>query len=173
MSRPNGTSLGRHEDVINAFEAAVAERGEANLRDYLPHRSTSDYLSLLQELVRVDLELRSSADDVRSLEEYRHDFPELFENPGTLQPLAYEEYRLRIQAGVTVDAAEYARRYRVDTSAWYRTEPNQTDAASARESAKTLQNLASWRPGSRFLDFQIIGELGRGTFSRVYLARQS
>lgn len=172
MSEPTRAILGTFENVIESFEAAMAERGEADVRDFLPDRSAADYVALLQELVRVDLELRSTGGEVRSLEVYRQNFPELFEHPVTLQPLAYEEYRLRMRAGFSVDAEEYARRYCVDTSAWCPAAPHQNDGDTGRESAAALRNPADWLPGSSFLDFQIIGELGRGTFSRVYLARQ-
>ena len=163
MNNYDKTLFGEHEERIEAFEAELAGGRLVRLGDFLPDHHHPDYVATLQELVRIKMEHRFASGGTASLEEYRADFPELFDDPEVLAPLAWEEFRLRRQARQAVEPAEYADRYGVSTSDW--------------PSGGDMDKLTGPEPeplsaGETLLDFLIIGQLGRGAFSRVYLARQ-
>src|SRR5262249_16504071 len=76
------------------------------------------YRPVLRELVRIDLEFGWESNRPRTLDDYRRQFPELFADPDSLQEIAFEEYRLRRQAGQCPSAQEYASRYGARTDGW-------------------------------------------------------
>lgn len=144
------------DQYVAAFEAARAGRGQADPSAFLPPRESPQYLAVLAELVRVDLELGWQEGANPPLDSYRASFPELFDDPDLLREAAYEEYRLRIQAGQQPSPAEYERRFGVDTSTW----------------EGPLREIEFPALGSNWGEFRLLRELGRGTFARVYLAQQ-
>src|SRR5262249_22040957 len=112
---PQGMDL---DDFIDAFEAAQARDGAAALPDFLPPPHHPLYSVVLRELVRVDLAYNWRRGRPLRLEHYRHSFPELFHHRDSLREIAFEEYRLRLQAGEDVSPAEYQQRYGVATDDW-------------------------------------------------------
>src|SRR5262249_25501744 len=78
---------------IEDFETAWAQRGEADLADFLPSRDSPLYLEILCELIRVDLELRWQKGSPRSLDYYERAFPEAFAKSETRGQIVFEERR--------------------------------------------------------------------------------
>ncbi|MCA9066431.1 MAG: serine/threonine protein kinase, partial [Planctomycetaceae bacterium] len=154
------------ERRIDAFEEALADGLAPAISDYLPERGSDDFLEVLQELVRIELEHQFKHGQECDLDDYRKPFPELFAAPEVLKPLAFEEYRLRLQAGQNPARDRYADRFGIDLS----TLGANPSAAIANVPVRSTH--IRLRPGEQLLDFTIIGELGKGAFSRVYLARQ-
>lgn len=168
--------------------ASDFERGwPADLADFLPERSSPKYLTALVELARVDMELAFSAGSPRAAADYIERFPELATDESVAQSLAFEEDRLRRQAGQPIDqAAEQFRRSRQSTAVGGQTDrvaaPEQEAAtqlfeelheASPHDAARLAEAITSFPDvGGYFLGYHLIGELGRGAFSRVYLARE-
>jgi serine/threonine protein kinase/Flp pilus assembly protein TadD len=156
---------------VEAFESAWAA-GPPRLDSFLPAEADSNYLPVLTELVRVDLEFRRKRGEDARLERYRTAFPALFADSSVVRELAFEEYRLRLAAHEPIHPKEYAVRYDIDTSGW---------PLSARKgSSVATQVLAEPELPAQFpavgetvLDFRLIAELGRGAFGRVYLAEQT
>ena len=100
---PKVNSLfGISEELITAYEDARSEGQQVRLADYLPERSHPQWLITLQELIRIDMELTQRHGGSVSLETYRSEWPVLFEDPEVLAPLAFEEYRLGNQRGLSV-----------------------------------------------------------------------
>jgi eukaryotic-like serine/threonine-protein kinase len=157
---------------IAAFESAYAKDPQVDIADFLPHRSHPLYLEVLRELVRVDLEIRWTRGRPRRLGEYRSQFPELFADSESLLAVSFEEFRLRRQAGKTASREEYEQFYGVETGSW--TVPEEqffgADMPCSREAPLDLREMP--KVGDFLLGFELIGELGRGAFATVFLARQ-
>src|SRR5262245_50853106 len=93
------------DDFVEAYEAAQAREGEADLGRFLPATEHPLYPEVLRELVRVDLEFGWKRGRPRRLEEYLRLYPELARDASGVQEAAFEEYRLRRQAGLKVTRA--------------------------------------------------------------------
>ena len=106
------------DDYVEAFERARQVREAVALEEFLPAAADPLYSEVLRELVRIDLEFGWESNRPRSLEDYRERFPGLFDDPDSLQAVAFEEYRLRRRAGQTPNPQDYARRYGVRTDDW-------------------------------------------------------
>jgi serine/threonine protein kinase/Flp pilus assembly protein TadD len=111
---------------------------------------------VLRELVRVDLELGWARGRGKRLDEYVAEFPELFQDAASVREVAFEEFRVRRQAGDSPTPDDYRRRFGVDTTDW----PDVSETAAPQV-------------GGEFLGFELVAELGRGAFGRVFLARQA
>jgi tetratricopeptide (TPR) repeat protein len=158
------------EDIdpfIAAYEECRSRAGWAEIRAFLPDPQHPHYRSVLLELVRVDLEFGWRSGPAKPIEDYLAAFPQLRADPAALQALAFEECRLRRQAGQAPAPAEYWHRLGVDPRDW------PSEPAPAAGHASNSEATADWpEPGTTFLAFRLVRELGRGTFGRVYLARQ-
>src|SRR5262249_31827510 len=124
-------------DYVEAYEAARARDGYADIPAFLPHPDDALCLAVLRELVRVELECSWERGRPRRLEDYRISFPQLFTDPESLQLITFEEFRLRFLAGERPSPAEYERRFGVDTSAW---PPLRGGSAAEGESVRRLSN---------------------------------
>ncbi len=157
--------------VVGAFESAWAA-GPPDLGAFLPAPGDSQYLPVLAELIRVDLEFRRRRGDPARLDIYRTAFPALFADRSWVRELAFEEYRLRAAAGEATHPREYATRYGIDTSGWpIPRHPSATPTAvlpAGNDDAPAFPALGETVEG-----FRLVGELGRGAFGRVYLAEQA
>jgi hypothetical protein len=168
------------DEFVAAFERARAADATARLADYLPLADDPLHVAVLSELVRVDLEDAWQKGESRRLETYRERFPQLFDDPARLAEAAFEEYRLRHQAGEHVPVSEYRSRFGVELPAidWPKaagrssarcTAPRDDDRSTPDDQCACADFPAV---GSQFLDFALLCELGRGAFGRVYLAVQ-
>ena len=162
--------FGDIEDIIESYEDACASGRSVSIRDFLPVKDDPARLRVLQELIRVEMDRSFRNGIPLALEDYRAEYPELFVSPKLLAPLAFEEYRLRLMSAEPVDSGVFARKYNVDTSQWPKSAANSQKTPETELDSGVRIRLS---PGESLLDFQIVGELGRGTFSRVYLARQT
>src|SRR5262249_33659895 len=144
------------------------------------------YREVLLELVRIDLEFSWARGQPTPLEVYQVRFPDLFECPEALATLAFEEYRLRCQAGEQPLASDYARRFGIDTIGWPQPTSRKEEGRRRKDESEESPSLihpSSFclhpsegadppEAGERFCGFQLLRELGRGAFARVFLARQ-
>ena len=92
---PSGQSWSNIDDVVEAYEAARAGGNRGDLAGFLPPPDHPDYLAILCELVRVDLEYSWEDGSPNRLDHYRSRFPELFQDRRWVQEIAFEEFRLR------------------------------------------------------------------------------
>ncbi|MFO0977749.1 MAG: protein kinase [Planctomycetaceae bacterium] len=167
--------FGISEELISAYEDARLEGRQVPLADYLPERNHPQWLMTLQELIRIDMELSQRQGNRVSLEAYRSAWPMLFEDSALLAPLAFEEYRLANQQGITVSPQSYAERYGINVTGWPklgRSSEHSSGLSSSQGDDVTRGRLMKISAGTRLLDFEIVAPLGEGAFSRVYLARQ-
>ncbi len=175
------------DSIVEAFESTRQRQGAASLLEFLPEPGHRYYREIATELVRVEMELSWDEGAPRRLDSYLQLLPGLFSSRETLNEVAYEEYRLRIQHGESTDPLEYSSRYGIVTDSWNGVGPsaspgkNRTDESSFQDSLARgwhdVQQLAEEitdfpTVGERILDFRLERELGRGAFARVFLARQ-
>jgi serine/threonine protein kinase/Flp pilus assembly protein TadD len=183
------------DSFVAAYEAARAGDAPVDLRAFLPGPDHPLYAEVLRELVRVDLEYGWARGRPRSLADYQREFPKLFQDTEDLRAVTFEEYRLRRQAGEDPDPQAYRQRFGVDVDDWpaprgtsagrpetpatvlgsgalsgFFRDVGRADPEAARQLARALAAMPA--AGTEFLGFHLLAELGRGTFSRVYLARQ-
>jgi serine/threonine protein kinase/Flp pilus assembly protein TadD len=166
------------DSILDAFERDDEVSG-ADVVDYLPDAGNPAYHQIAVELIRVDLERSWARGSKKRLESYRDVMPLLFADPQRLAEIAFEEYRLRRQSGEQVAAAEYKRRYAIDTSVW----PRDDDRAAEPDDSRSLLPTRSLvrtrdipkfpRVGDSFAGFQLVEQLGRGAFGVVFRATQS
>jgi eukaryotic-like serine/threonine-protein kinase len=98
------------EDVVAAFESARKRDGHLDLSEFLPNLGQPLFGPILAELVRVDLEFGWQQGRPKTLEDYQRQFPELAEDPELWPQIAFEEYRLRRQAGENASPEDYRAR---------------------------------------------------------------
>lgn len=103
---------------IEAYESAQAAHGTAQVSDFLPPPEHPLFSQVLRELIRVELEYGWQRGRPESLEHYQDAFPQLRSQREALTEIAFEEYRLRAQAGDVVSPQEYQERFGVDTTNW-------------------------------------------------------
>src|SRR5262249_47182167 len=101
---PSGSDL---DAYVEAFESAQAAMGHADVTAFAPPEDHPEYLNVVCELVRVDLEHRWERGEAKPIEEYEREFPALFRDRERLGAIAFEEYRLRRQAGENPSPGEY------------------------------------------------------------------
>jgi serine/threonine protein kinase/regulator of sirC expression with transglutaminase-like and TPR domain len=160
--------------VVRKYEAdwRSSTRYRPDPRDYLCDAG-EDRRAALLALLRADLVLSHRFAEARPVEWYMSRYPEL--DAESLLALIYEEFCLREEAGESPTAAEYQTRF--------------PDVAASFQEVIEIHDLVgragerSWRaprdPGPPFPDagqtiagFQLVEELGRGAFARVYLAEE-
>ncbi|MDC0937034.1 protein kinase [Pirellulales bacterium] len=176
-------SIDTIDDLVEAYESAREQAQRVSLLDFLPAPSSDWYETAAVELIRVDMEYSWNRGDNYRIAHYQKLLPDLFQNDELLAEVAFEEYRLRVQAGEHVDADEYRFKFGISTGRWARLDPNvggDCDAASpssipqlwdeALELASDVQAFPAI--GESFLGFSLFQEIGRGAFSHVFLARQ-
>ncbi len=126
--------------------------------------STSAFVA---ELI-AGLPARTPLDARAVLEEH----PELTNHKSAMMELAYEEYCRWDELGMPVDPGEFAARFPTICRSLLRQIEVHSLFADEIGSAGTASERGWPKPGAGWLDFQLLEELGRGAFSRVYLARQ-
>ncbi len=98
--------------------------------------------------------------------------PELQRHRTVVLDLAYAEYRQRRQAGENIDAESFARRFPALERSLYLLIEVQS-LLSFDPDLQLLQEKLAWpEAGSRFLQFDLVAEIGRGAFGRVFLAHE-
>jgi serine/threonine protein kinase/Flp pilus assembly protein TadD len=152
------------DSFLAAFEAAAAGGANPDPVAFLPPPDHPLYSAVLRELLRVDLEFAWSRGERRRVEHYRDRFPELFDDPEAVRDLAGEEYRLRKAAGERPDPREYRDRLGADLG------PDEPHASFPDAwPADRVPALGDTIPPG----YHLVGELGRGAFGRVFLARET
>lgn len=139
--------------VVAAFEREFARRraslAELDYAQFAPELRTNASSAALRELARVDLELGMEAGLPRSAEAYRDRFPAVWSDDSAWEELRFEERRLRRECDADSRGAA-------------------TPLLVATASGAPQHRLPE--PGEELCGFEIRHVLGRGAFSRVYLA---
>ncbi|MFC9514727.1 protein kinase [Nocardiaceae bacterium NPDC056970] len=166
-------------DVVARFASAwesPVDGSPPDLESFLPGGlPVGDALrhAALVELIKVDLEYRLlHAGEPRSLTSYCTQFPELQSKPLPAD-LIYEDFHLRRRGGHTVDVAGYAREFPEHADRLTDLLDGTGDYRSTLVAQPGAQHaLDQVDVGDRIDDFDLLTGLGRGSFARVFLARQ-
>ena len=179
FNRTTAKSPSDLDSILDAFERESEVSGGADVVAYLPDADDPAYQRIAVELIRVDLERSWACGSKKRLEAYREIAPLLFADPARLGEIAFEEYRLRKQSGDPASAAEYQRRYAIDTSVWPADHDENARGGGASsllaEAARGCQTRPPEFPraGDSFAGFDLVEQLGRGAFGVVFRARQA
>jgi serine/threonine protein kinase len=159
MSLANSEAAGCNlHGFVDAFESAWRRQGHAEPAEFLPPPGHPLYRQVLCELLRVDLELHWSAGRPKRVEDYRAQFPALFEDIDAVREIALEECRLRRQAGEEPDLDECLRRAgirKLDGQSGHPTEcqADESDKSSADPPTVRLSDVA---PPSEAIQLHLI-----------------
>ena len=155
---------------IDAF-AAAWEAGEPIVGEFLPAGPSAARGLVLVELVKVDLEQRQRRGrPLRRLEDYIAEHPELDAGAGPPADLIYEEHHVRLAAGEEIELTELLERFPGRA-----VEVGRLLGVSHFEATTTIgrsEALDSVEVDSRIDDFDLLVLLGRGSFAKVFLAKQ-
>ncbi|REJ89681.1 MAG: serine/threonine protein kinase [Planctomycetota bacterium] len=160
------------DHVCRFVEAWESTEKPPELGHYLPGDTTLRR-TVLVELIKADLEYRFTRFVFpKRLSEYQSEFPSTL---GESLPaeLIYEEFQARRASGLAVEAEEFLQEYPQQAEAVRRLlglsdEFRATVVVDPNEQAA----LDGVQPGERLDDFELLVELGRGAFAKVFLSRQ-
>jgi serine/threonine protein kinase len=164
------------DDLASRLERFIAtwdsdREIEPTLTEFLPPEPPTHRRLVLVELIKIDLEQRTNRGKQRRLEEYVAEFPELLDNGEPPCDLIYEEYHICRGAGQDVSLSDYCKRFPKSAPALKRlmgTEGRSTSTQLFNPSRR----IAGICVGERLDDFDLLAEVGKGSFGTVFLARQ-
>jgi serine/threonine protein kinase len=144
---------------------------EPTLVEFLPAEPPTHRRLVLVELIKVDIEQRTARGKHRPLEEYVVEFPELLENGEPPCDLIYEEYHICRGAGQDVSLSDYCQRFPKSAPALKRLMGTEGPSTSTQmfSPSRRVQGITV---GERLDDFELLAEVGKGSFGTVFLARQ-
>ncbi len=140
----------RIDRYVSAFESAGRAQESLELDQFLPEVGDPLRESVACELIRVDLERRWERGETPGLDQYRLRFAEVFAIPELAAKLDFE---LRRQSRATRPCAA-------------------SKPFAVRDAADAAIELRL-QPGEALVGFELVQEIGRGSFSRVFLAREA
>ncbi|MBI1324705.1 protein kinase [bacterium] len=183
--RPDEVSIwDKAEDDENRRRARVFEQEwhrskglggrRPSLSDYLP-KPHADRPAALLALIRVDMACRKDCGDVVRVEDYLSLGEPALKIPEVLAGLAFEEYMLRVEAGERPRWCEYESRFADAGDSLKDLILIQEAFAGFDDDTAVAKRTSQWEGfpevGDRIEGFQLIEELGTGSFSRVFLAQ--
>jgi serine/threonine protein kinase len=159
---PSLAAAAELEAWVAAFERAAIADGRRLSTSYLPPAKHPAWSEIVTELVRVDLELARGRGEQATLEDYRTLVPDLFADARAVAAAAFEEFRLRRDAGESLASHTLGQKYGLPQSAW--------PAVSSDEDLLAADAFPA--VGDSFGGLRLVSVLGAGAASRVFLARQ-
>ncbi|MEZ6041373.1 MAG: protein kinase [Planctomycetaceae bacterium] len=130
------------DSCVEAYESACTVNGTANPDEFLPERTHPDFRTIAIELLRVDLEYNWNEGQHDRLDQHFENYPDVLNDSDAISQLAFEDYRLRLQAGQSVTPQFYAARYGANVTSWPDTaQASTSDSLPALSSAEIHDNL--------------------------------
>jgi serine/threonine protein kinase len=161
--------------VERADALIVAWQGDdlpPDLNQFLPAEPPELRQLALKELIKIDLEYRWHHHELpKQVEEYVEEFPDLAEAGNVPCDLIYEEFHLRRQSEAPPTPEDYYARFPNQAQQLRRMmslDPNRTASTTLLAGARELDLQA----GQQIDDFDLLVQLGKGSFGSVFLARQ-
>lgn len=191
MTMGNGTSdAAAIDEAIEQFEDHWSIESENLIEQVASKVDVTDSGELLAELVRVDIDRRYSAGADVDLQQYSNRFPELFARSEHACAICYEDFRARQSARRPCVPARWMNYSGVSSQKWFQEllqethmqamdsvlvdHPTTASLLSSQHDFPTVNipKAADTGVGQTIGDFELLAFLGKGAFSRVFLARQ-
>jgi serine/threonine protein kinase/Tfp pilus assembly protein PilF len=164
------------EKLLFDFEQSWFKDQNTDIADFLPDPAAEDFLEILTELVRSDMEFRAERGREFLSESYFARFPVLLDSADAKKAVVFEEYRLRNARGECVTAQSLTEKHGIDSTGWPELQPaapGQSRASLSTQAQRVRQRRINFpKVGDTFERFELVGVLGEGAFGRVYLAQQ-
>jgi len=143
-----------------------------DLAEFLPASGEIRRLTLV-ELIKIDLEYRwVEHNHPKRIFDYFREFPELTADR-VPSDLVYEEFHIRRQAGLAVDPQEYLDAFPAQADEIARLlgldQPYVPSSLFANDKHQRLDEI---EVGQTIDEFDLLAQLGKGAFAKVFLARQ-
>ncbi len=151
---------------VDEYEDAL-EDGYPNLRELTASVAPQHRAAACLELAAVDMEHRFRAGEFVPVEHYLEELTEIPPDSGSVDELIAEEYRLRRRRGENPPISEYQQRFPGrDVEAILSSNPDVTAAMDS--GTKPTQMLTSEPRPTHIGRYEVLEEIGAGTFGRVY-----
>ncbi|HEX4612571.1 MAG TPA: protein kinase, partial [Urbifossiella sp.] len=179
----NSDHRGRPAVRADEFRAALARDGVADWEPFLTELTGPARAAVLTEFVAIDLDYRWIRGERVRLESYLERFPEI--GPLDLLPVALirEEVRCRVQAGERPNPDDYHARFPTQfhaladvldpESGATRTINRTTASAPPPRESPPSGSFPTEAIVSVAHQYELVRQLGRGTFGEVWLARKN
>lgn len=175
------------DEALDKFEQNWSVSSDHLIESLVTSASAEATSELLLELIRADIGRRYGAGVPVRLEAYLQRFPEVFADEERTALVCYEDFRARKSRGLPCPHHRWSGMPAVTAQAWYRellvASMDSGDWSSSAEfrndtvpALKSVSQGAAETAETDFLrmgDFELVALLGSGSFSRVYLARQT
>ncbi len=173
--------------ALDKFEENWSVSSDRLIESVVTTTSEEATPELLLELIRADIGRRYGAAVPVSLESYVQRFPDVFVDEERTALVCYEDFRARKSRGLPCPSSRWSGMPAVNAQAWYRellvTSVDSGDWSSSAEFRHDTGQALRCSPQDaaettvtnflRMGDFELVALLGSGSFSRVYLARQT
>ncbi|NND96343.1 MAG: protein kinase [Pirellulaceae bacterium] len=169
------------DNVVDRFEEEWTPESRSAIRTLLQQYQLADDHEAATELIRIDIELRYKQGLSIQLEDYFDQFGDLLTQSTSAAQIAFEDYRLRDYHGHALPVSRWSDLPGVKNELWFQRLTRESTARSrATHVAPPAEPLdpnhgsdAAIRVAIEATGFRIMQEIGRGAFSRVYLATQN
>jgi len=170
-----GNGLDRVDRDVNLLEEQWQRHGEVSLERFWQNCKAKDTGSLLDRLahlaalIKSDLRCRFERGQTAEVAHYLDRFPDLRQAHSRIISLIYEEFCLREEKGEAPDVETFCDRY----PAWKDSLLSQLQYHHLLSQAAGLSTPKTRFPeaGDQFEEFQLVSLIGKGGWSRVFLAR--
>jgi eukaryotic-like serine/threonine-protein kinase len=172
-SKPPAFVEGSVEDVLESFEKRwIAEPNF--LAEFIRTHGLADDVSTVCELIRSDLDRKYSAGCGVELGDYFTHYPNLQTNPDLVRAICYEDFRARTTRALPTPAERWQGIPELGNERWWTQLTRETSKISIQTSRSSTQTQTAIEPvlGKSFGEFRLVGLLGSGAFSKVFLASQ-
>ncbi|WP_435016819.1 protein kinase domain-containing protein [Tundrisphaera sp. TA3] len=156
--------------LIDLFEERWATE-EPSVEEFWGRRGADCPITVLSELIKVDIRNRFDRGEIVPASSYLERFPELIDHKDRVVSLVYEEYCLREENGEILDASAFCENYaRWRDSLYSQIGFHRQLSQTANQPRKITQFP---KAGERFSRYTLRRVLGTGGSARVYLATEN
>jgi serine/threonine protein kinase/Flp pilus assembly protein TadD len=172
----NRAVLDQVEEAIDCFEENWSPDSRGEIDALLDAYDLTNDQSALTELIRIDIELRYKHAIPVSLNDYFKEFDALLEIPECASQIAFEDFRSRRTRGHEVTVSRWEHLPGIRKELWFQELLSEHPATSvvtqiANPNSSHDPDVA-FQTAIQTAGFRLIHEIGKGSFSHVYLATQ-